>query len=31
MKIIGFSSGVIAHNSDVDRMVKMIMEKSGGD
>lgn len=29
MKIIGFSSGVTGRNSNVDRMVKAIMEKSG--
>ena len=29
MKIIGFSAGVIGHNSNVDRMVKAIMEKTG--
>jgi multimeric flavodoxin WrbA len=29
MKIIGFSAGVIGHNSNVDRMVKAIMEASG--
>ncbi len=31
MKIIGFSSGVVGHDSNVDRMVKAIMEKSGAD
>jgi multimeric flavodoxin WrbA len=31
MKIIGFSSGVIGRESNVDRMVKSIMEKSGGE
>ena len=31
MKIIGFSSGVVGHESNVDRMVKAIMEKSDGD
>jgi multimeric flavodoxin WrbA len=29
MKIIGFSSGVVGRESNVDRMVKAIMEKSG--
>ncbi len=29
MKIIGFSAGVIGHNSNVDRMVKAIMEETG--
>ena len=29
MKVIGFSSGVIGWDSNVDRMVKAIMEKSG--
>jgi len=31
MKIIGFSSGVIGRESNVDRMVKAIMDKSGGE
>jgi multimeric flavodoxin WrbA len=31
MKIIGFSSGVVGRESNVDRMVKAIMEKSGGE
>jgi NAD(P)H-dependent FMN reductase len=31
MKIIGFSSGVVGHDSNVDRMVKAIMEKTGGE
>ena len=29
MKVIGFSAGVIGHESNVDRMVKAIMDKSG--
>ncbi|WP_455369983.1 flavodoxin family protein, partial [[Eubacterium] cellulosolvens] len=29
MKIIGFSAGVVGHDSNIDRMVKLIMEKSG--
>lgn len=29
MKLIGFSSGVVGRDSNVDRMVKAIMEKSG--
>ena len=29
MKVIGFSSGVVGWDSNVDRMVKAIMEKSG--
>ena len=29
MKIIGFSAGIVDHESNVDRMVKAIMEKSG--
>lgn len=29
MKIIGFSSGVVGRDSNVDRMVKAVMEKSG--
>ena len=29
MKIIGFSAGVIGHDSNVDRMVKAIMEATG--
>jgi multimeric flavodoxin WrbA len=29
MKVIGFSSGAIGWDSNVDRMVKAIMEKSG--
>jgi len=29
MKIIGFSAGVVGHDSNIDRMVKAIMEKSG--
>ncbi len=29
MKIIGFSSGVVGRDSNVDRMVKVIMEKTG--
>ena len=31
MKIIGFSSGVVGRESNVDRMVKAIMEKCGYD
>ena len=31
MKIIGFSSGVVGRDSNVDRMVKAIMERSGYD
>lgn len=31
MKIIGFSAGVVGHNSNIDRMVKTIMKKSGYD
>jgi multimeric flavodoxin WrbA len=31
MKIIGFSAGVVGHDSNIDRMVKAIMEKSGYD
>ena len=31
MKIIGFSSGVIGRDSNTDRMVKAIMDKSGGE
>ena len=31
MKVIGFSSGVTGHDSNTDRMVKAIMEKSGCD
>ena len=31
MKIIGFSSGVVRRDSNVDRMVKAIMDKSGGE
>jgi multimeric flavodoxin WrbA len=29
MKIIGFSAGVVGHDSNIDRMIKTIMEKSG--
>jgi multimeric flavodoxin WrbA len=29
MKIIGFSAGIVGRNSNTDRMVKAIMEKSG--
>ena len=29
MKIIGFSSGVVNRDSNTDRMVKAIMEKTG--
>ncbi len=29
MKIIGFSAGVIGHKTNVDRMVKAIMEETG--
>ena len=29
MKIIEFSAGVIGHNSNVDRIVKAIMEETG--
>jgi len=31
MKIMGFSSGVVGRESNVDRMVKAIMEKSGAE
>jgi multimeric flavodoxin WrbA len=31
MKILGFSSGVVGRDSNVDRMVKAIMEKCGGE
>ena len=31
MKIIGFSSGVVGRESNVDRMVKAVLEKCGGD
>ncbi len=31
MKIIGFSAGVVGHDSNIDRMVKAIMKKSGYD
>lgn len=31
MKIIGFSAGVVGRDSNTDRMVKVIMEKSGYD
>ncbi|MEE9459421.1 MAG: flavodoxin family protein [Candidatus Bathyarchaeia archaeon] len=31
MKIIGFSAGVVGHDSNIDRMAKAIMEKSGYD
>ncbi len=31
MKVIGFSSGVVGRDSNADRMVKTIMEKSGGE
>lgn len=31
MKILGFSSGVIGRDSNVDRMVKAIMEQCGGE
>ena len=31
MKIIGFSSGVLGRDSHVDRMVKAIMEQTGGE
>ena len=29
MKIVGFSYGVVGRDSNVDRMVKAIMKKSG--
>ena len=31
MKIIGFSAGVVGRDSNVDRMVKEIMDKTGYD
>ena len=30
MKGIGFSSGVVGRESNVDRMVKAVLEKTGG-
>jgi multimeric flavodoxin WrbA len=31
MKVIGFSSGVIGRDSNVDRMVRTIMDKTGAE
>ena len=30
MKVIGFSAGVVGRDSNVDRMVEAIMERTGG-